>query len=105
MVTHGGANGVNEALSHGKPMLVVPLTHEQELQAHFVEKAEAGKKLSLNSLTSQNSRDEISELLNSDLYRKKVSYLQQSYSKLNGPASIAEKLIEVALSREPVGIS
>ena len=37
VVTHGGANSVSEALSHGKPMLVIPLGHEQSLQAHLVQ--------------------------------------------------------------------
>lgn len=42
MVSHGGANSVMEALSFGKPLLLLPHCNDQYLQARFMEKAQAG---------------------------------------------------------------
>src|SRR5262249_27043074 len=47
MITHGGANSVGECLAAGRPMLVVPLLHDQPLSALLVERAGAGRTLLL----------------------------------------------------------
>ncbi len=41
-VSHGGANSFSEALAHGVPQLVVPLSSDQPLQVTLVERAAAG---------------------------------------------------------------
>lgn len=41
-VSHGGANSFTEALAHGVPQLVVPLSSDQPLQVTLIERADAG---------------------------------------------------------------
>lgn len=41
-VSHGGANSFTEALAHGVPQLVVPLSSDQPLQVRLIERAGAG---------------------------------------------------------------
>jgi zeaxanthin glucosyltransferase len=55
-VSHGGANSVTEALAHGVPQLVVPISSDQPLQARLVQRAGVGASLKPGASPSQFSR-------------------------------------------------
>jgi UDP:flavonoid glycosyltransferase YjiC (YdhE family) len=48
-ITHGGANSVMEAITASVPMLISPMCNDQFHQAWFVERAEIGLSMDLNT--------------------------------------------------------
>ena len=62
-VTHGGNNSVTEALTHGVPLLVLPLSTDQFAGAAAVERAGVGLCLDPNATTPAAVRAAVEELL------------------------------------------
>lgn len=92
MVTHGGANSVAEALRFGVPMLVVPLGHEQPLQAHLIEQSGAGLALALEDASSTAFASALRTLLGDGSQRKRAGEIGRSYAAADGSRRTAELL-------------
>jgi MGT family glycosyltransferase len=63
MVNHGGANSVVECLARGKPMMVIPLTSEQQVIGHLVENAGVGTVLQPDRATPELCRATLLNLM------------------------------------------
>lgn len=50
-IHHGGANSFSEALLHGAKQIIIPLTTDQPMQAHYLTKAQAGYSLAPKDVT------------------------------------------------------
>lgn len=63
-ITHGGANGVFEAIYHGVPMVGIPTFADQpDNMAHMKAKGVAAV-VSLNFMTAEDLRDAINAVIN-----------------------------------------
>jgi MGT family glycosyltransferase len=95
MVTHGGANSFSEGLTAGTPMLVVPIGHEQPVQAELAVRCGAGRALAPAQLTAARMRALAGELLEDGPLRSRAAELGRSYAAADGAKQAAELLVEV----------
>jgi UDP:flavonoid glycosyltransferase YjiC (YdhE family) len=91
MVNHGGANSVQECISRGKPMLVIPLTYEQQLLASFVVQAGVGAALDRREVTVEKCRALLLPLLSRES-PERARAVELSARAGNGAARVAELL-------------
>lgn len=63
-VTHGGMNSVSEALINSVPMVVIPMSSDQPVNARCVEKLGVGKVLSPSSVSSETLRNTVVSVMN-----------------------------------------
>ncbi|XP_035292700.1 UDP-glucuronosyltransferase 2B7 isoform X1 [Cricetulus griseus] len=74
-VTHGGANGIYEAIHHGIPMVGIPLFAEQHDNiAHMVAKG-AAISLDFHTMTSSDLLNALKEVIKNLSYKKNVMWL------------------------------
>ena len=95
MVTHGGANSVAEALVRGVPLLIVPLGHEQPLQACLVERAGAGLALAADAATRDALTTALRTLLADGSQRRRAAEIGRDYAANDGARRAAELLVEL----------
>jgi MGT family glycosyltransferase len=89
-VTVGGANSVNEALSSGVPMLVMPRYIDQPLQGHFVEASGVGLSIPAPERSVERIRDALRRLLDpSQGYKERVQVVQTAYAAADGGRNAA----------------
>nr|XP_054586196.1 UDP-glucuronosyltransferase 2A3 isoform X5 [Nothobranchius furzeri] len=63
-ITHGGANGIYEAIYHGVPMVGIPIFAEQPDNMVHMKAKGAAVVLKLNFMTSEDLRDAINTVIN-----------------------------------------
>ncbi len=96
-VTHGGANSVMEGMYSGVPLLVVPLTSDQPLQAELVTRANGGVALAREDVTTGSALTALGRLLEPDgPIRRAVAGIQQAY-RANDGARAAAGIVEQAM--------
>ncbi len=96
-VSHGGANSVMEALTAGVPMLLLPVCNDQPIQAHFLTKAGAGLALEPRTLTVEDCRAALRQLLEPGTpLRQKVAAISASYRAHDGAREAAERIAAFA---------
>ncbi|MCE9668801.1 glycosyltransferase [Myxococcus stipitatus] len=92
-VSHGGANSVMEAMTAGVPMLLLPVCNDQPIQAHFLQKAGAGLALEPGTLTVEDCRAALRQLLEPGTpLRQRVADISRSYGARNGAREAAERI-------------
>lgn len=95
-ITHGGANGVMEAIHFGVPLLISPICNDQFHQAHYITQAGIGIELDLNRCTDEQCREALSRMLTSHDIRARVNVLRRAY-RVDGAARAAS-LIEACVN-------
>ncbi|XP_032772020.1 UDP-glucuronosyltransferase 2B17 isoform X2 [Rattus rattus] len=74
-VTHGGANGVYEAIYHGIPMIGIPMFGEQHDNiAHMVAKG-AAVTLNIRTMSKSDLFNALKEVINNPFYKKNAMWL------------------------------
>jgi MGT family glycosyltransferase len=101
-ITHGGANSVNEALSYGKPLLVIASGRDPISVAQRVAYNGAGISLKPGQATARAIRRSISELLQNPRYARAAEGIMASYRRCNGPLTAAGLILKLAESRAPL---
>jgi UDP:flavonoid glycosyltransferase YjiC (YdhE family) len=96
--------GVLGALTHGKPLLLVPGGGGAELEDLRWRCARAGAALSLDTpgMTPESLRARVRELLESDALRQRAEALRQALARAGGMARAVELLERLAERRGPV---
>lgn len=103
-VTHGGANSVMEAMHAGVPLLVIPLSTDQPVQAHFVREAGVGLTLDRASVTADACEEALTRLLEPGCaYRANALSIRSSYRANDGARRAAELLVQLGERRQAVG--
>ncbi|XP_028312579.1 UDP-glucuronosyltransferase 2A1-like isoform X2 [Gouania willdenowi] len=69
-ITHGGANGLYEAIYHGVPIVGIPLFAEQPDNLVHMRAKGAGLMLNLNFMTAEDFRKAINTVINDKSYKE-----------------------------------
>ncbi|KAM7391228.1 hypothetical protein PAMP_021932 [Pampus punctatissimus] len=74
-ITHGGTNGIYEAIYHGVPMVGIPVFADQPDNLVHMEARGAAVILNLNFMKSEDLRDAINTVINDKSYKENVMRL------------------------------
>jgi MGT family glycosyltransferase len=98
VITHGGSNTVFEALMEGKPMIAIPLAHDQPAMAARLARLNIAEVLPVMRLSADRIRRAVTKLLKDGRYQDAAMKLQSSIRPICGSVRAAE-IIEEALER------
>ena len=102
MITNGGYNGVQLALSHGVPLVVAGATEDKlEINAR-IRRSGAGVDLGTSSPGPDSIRKAVMSILAENSYRQRAGELSREFRRHNGAATGADLLEALARSRRPI---
>jgi MGT family glycosyltransferase len=97
-LTHAGLNTVLDSLTHGVPLVAVPITYEQPAIARRVEWCGAGETIPFASLHPSRVRTAITAVLQATTYRRSAAEIGNAIAR-DGGVKIATSLIERAVNQ------
>lgn len=102
LVTHAGPNAIVEALSNGLPMLCIPLSAEQPVNARNCEQAGIALSLDLADLTPERVKLTVRRLLTEGSFKSNARWLQTELQQLPDSTHAVRLLERLACTRRPV---
>jgi MGT family glycosyltransferase len=96
-ITHAGLNTVLDSLSHGVPLVAIPITYEQPAIASRLKWVAAGEVLPLSQFSVARLRALVQQVLDEAVYRQNAAKLQHSIQRAGGVQQAAT-LIEQAIA-------
>ncbi|MDH2427197.1 macrolide family glycosyltransferase [Sphaerisporangium sp. TRM90804] len=102
-VTHGGTNSVVEAIAHEVPMVVVPMTPEQEVTADQVSALDLGVQLDHRTVTPAALRSAVEKAAGSDEVRRALRRMRAEQEADGDHVAAADLLERTAASSTPAG--
>jgi MGT family glycosyltransferase len=102
VITHGGPNTVFESLMEGKPMIAIPLAHDQPAIAARLARLKLAVVLPVMRLSAKRIRKAVVQLLTDPSYRDAAAEMQDKLKSLRGLERAVE-VIEGSLENEVVG--
>lgn len=104
-ITHGGPNTVFEALMEGKPMVAIPLAHDQPAIAARLAQLGIAEVLPVMRLSAKSIHRAVTKVLDDPSYRRAAFKMQTKLRSLHGLKRAAdvieEALEEYAATRRP----
>jgi zeaxanthin glucosyltransferase len=100
-ITHGGMNTVLDSLSHGVPLVAIPITFEQPGTGARIRWTGTGEVLSLSQLNVSRLRAAIQRVLTEESYLQNAQKFQQVIQQAGGVKRAAD-IIEQAVDTEQV---
>ena len=95
-ITHGGINSIQEGLSAGIPLIIIPQQYDQFDNAKLIEELEAGISLDRNKIeiTVDALKDAVNNIIvNREKYKKGIERIVESFKEArNNRKSIYEKI-------------
>jgi len=101
VITHGGPNTVFEALMEGKPMIAIPLAHDQPAVAARLARLKIAEVLPVMRLSASRIRRAVVQLLRDPSYRDAAVEMQNKLQALRGLERAVE-VIESSLENQSV---
>jgi MGT family glycosyltransferase len=98
VITHGGPNTVFEALMQGKPMVAIPIAHDQPAVAVRLARLGIAEMLPVMRLSAKRIRTAVTMVLSNPGYREEAEKMQAKLQSLNG-LDRAVEVIEEALEK------
>jgi MGT family glycosyltransferase len=102
VVCHGGHNTVCESLSHGLPLVVIPIAYDQSHVAGRVIQVESGIRLNYKRFKAAHLQTAVWEILRNPAYKEAAQRIQQSFEESGGAttaANLLEELVPLAFHR------
>jgi len=96
VVCHAGHNTVCETLSHGLPLVVLPIKDDQPVVAQQVADAGAGIRLKFGRVQPAELRAAVHRVLEEPSFREAAAHIQRSFHEAGGAARAADLLGELA---------
>ena len=91
-ITHGGMNSISEAVYYGVPMIVVPNTIEQALNAARVEQLHAGVYLEPDRLSVEKLLQAVESVLGDPETRHGLEEIKRSFAEAGGVRRAADAI-------------
>jgi zeaxanthin glucosyltransferase len=91
VITHGGSNTVFEALLEGKPMLVIPIAHDQPAIAARLARLKIAEVIPVETITARRLRSALLKLLSSSSYDHAAKRAQARMRSMDG----SERAVEI----------
>ncbi len=101
-ILHGGYNSVVSALSHGVPLVLVPIAADQPASAQRCQELGVARVLSPLTMTPEQVRDAVREVLATPSYRESARRFQQEAEKLPGLEHAVALLEKLAADKRPL---
>ncbi|MDI9640151.1 glycosyltransferase [Geitlerinema splendidum] len=101
-ITHAGMNTALESLSHGVPMVAIPVANDQPGVAARIAWTGVGEMIPLKQLSVPKLRTAITKVLTEGAYREKAIALQQAIERSGGVSKAADIIEQVILTEKPV---
>jgi MGT family glycosyltransferase len=92
VVSHGGNNSVCETLSHGRPLVVIPITDDQPLVAQQVVDAGCGIRLPFARLRASTFEDAVRRVLQEPQFAGAARRLEVAFREAGGTMGAADLL-------------
>lgn len=83
-ITHGGMNSINEALFYGVPLVVIPHSHDQFVNAQRVVDLNLGIKLNKNEISKETFQKSVYELTTNDEIQSNLQNLKDNFQSHTG---------------------
>jgi MGT family glycosyltransferase len=102
VVCHGGHNTVCESLSHGLPLVVIPIAYDQSHVAGRVIQVESGIRLNYKRFKAAHLHTAVWEIIRNPVYKEAAQRIQQSFEESGGAttaANLLEELVPLAFHR------
>jgi MGT family glycosyltransferase len=99
VVCHGGHNTVCETLSHGLPLVVIPIAYDQSHVAGRVIQAESGVRLNYKRFKAEHLKTAIWDVLTNPSYKTAAQRIQHSFAQAGGAATAIALLEELAIPK------
>lgn len=93
-VTHGGMNSVSEALVYGTPMVVIPFSADQPVNARCIEKLGVGKRLEYSDANQKNIKEIVLSVLWDTDIKDNIAKIQKMIRQAPGNQGGAEAIID-----------
>ncbi len=101
VITNGGYGGVQQALAHGKPLVIAGATEEKMDVAAHVQWLGAGINLRTNKPKPEQIHRAVKRVLKKPMYRSKAERIQAEYEQYDAP-KLAAKHIEALLQERGI---
>lgn len=99
-ITHGGMNGVMEAILTETPMLAIPLTLEQQITANNIHRFQLGKVIPLKKLKTTDLRHLVAELMGDAVIRENLKSWRDKIIDAGGAGRAVELVTQWLESKE-----
>ena len=83
-ITHGGMNSVSEAMACGVPMVVIPFTSDQPVNARQVERLNLGKVLPPRSVTAETLKNTVFSVLADKTIGQAIQKMRETITQSPG---------------------
>jgi zeaxanthin glucosyltransferase len=101
-ITHAGMNTALESLSHGVPMVAIPIANDQPGVAARIAWTGTGEVVSLAKSGSSRLRTAVKRVFTEDSYKQNAVRLQAAIQRAGGVSRAADILEQVAQTGQPV---
>ena len=101
-ITHAGLNTVLDSLSHGVPLVAIPITYEQPAIAARLRWVEAGEVLPLNRFSVSRLREMVQHVLKEESYTQNAAQVKTSIERAGGVKRAADIVEKAVATKTPV---
>jgi UDP:flavonoid glycosyltransferase YjiC (YdhE family) len=102
VINHGGSGTVRDAISHGLPMVIVPVAADQHVNASRCADLQVARVVPSDNRTPEAIREAAHEVLDNPIYRRNAERLRDEMDALPGPAHVVGLLERLARERAPL---
>ena len=105
VITHAGFSTIAAALSHGLPIVSIPIDADQPVNAERCVALGVGETVELGQRTPDSIREATNNVLRDSSYRRNAQRVRDQLARLPGPEHAAALLVQLATERQPIHAS